>query len=65
VECLPPQTRLVTWAIVLIVSLGFPNTSSSDAITLLQASAPRDSGHTERAVLAATFTDQSFYGDAN
>jgi RND superfamily putative drug exporter len=55
---------LVIWGIVLIVSLGlsktvgsaysnsfsFPHTESSDAITLLQSAAPKDSGDTEQIV---------------
>jgi RND superfamily putative drug exporter len=59
---------LVIWAIVLIVSLGvmksvgtdysnsfsLPNTESTDAIKLLQASAPKDSGDTEEVVFATS-----------
>jgi RND superfamily putative drug exporter len=59
---------LLIWAIVLIVSLGvmravgtdysnsfsFPNTQSSDAIALLQASAPKVSGDTEQIVYATS-----------
>ena len=59
---------LVIWAIVLILSLGlvksigsdysnsfsFPHTQSSDAIALLQASAPKISGDTEQIVFATS-----------
>ena len=59
---------LVAWAIVLVLSLGisksvgsaysnsfsFPNTESSDAIKLLQAAAPKDSGDTEQIVYATS-----------
>jgi RND superfamily putative drug exporter len=59
---------LVIWAIVLILSLGlvksigsdysnsfsFPHTQSSDAIALLQASAPKVSGDTEQIVYATS-----------
>jgi RND superfamily putative drug exporter len=59
---------VMIWAIVLVASLGlmksvgsaysnsfsFPNTESSDAIKLLQAAAPKDSGDTERIVFATT-----------
>jgi putative drug exporter of the RND superfamily len=59
---------LLIWAIVLIVSLGllktvgsdysnsfsFPHTQSSDAIALLQASAPKVSGDTEQIVFATS-----------
>jgi RND superfamily putative drug exporter len=59
---------LIIWAIALIGSLGimksvgtsysnsfsFPNTQSSDAITLLQAAAPKDSGDTEQIVYATS-----------
>ncbi len=59
---------VLIWAIVLVVSLGlsksvgsaysnsfsFPNTESSDAIKLLQASAPKDSGDTEQIVYATS-----------
>jgi RND superfamily putative drug exporter len=59
---------LVVWAIVLVLSLGisksvgtaysnsfsFPNTESSDAIKLLQAAAPKDSGDTEQIVYATS-----------
>ena len=59
---------LLIWAIVLVVSLGlsnavgtaysnsftFPKTESSDAIKLLQASAPKDSGDTEQIVFATS-----------
>jgi RND superfamily putative drug exporter len=59
---------LIIWAIVLVLSLGlsksigsaysnsfsFPNTQSSDAIRLLQAAAPKDSGDTEQIVYATS-----------
>jgi RND superfamily putative drug exporter len=59
---------LLIWGIVLVVSLGlsnavgtaysnsfnFPKTESFDAIKLLQASAPKDSGDTEEIVFATT-----------
>ena len=59
---------LLIWAIVLVVSLGllktvgsdysnsfsFPHTESSDAIALLQASAPKISGDTEQIVFATS-----------
>jgi RND superfamily putative drug exporter len=59
---------VLIWAIVLVVSLGlaksvgsdysnsfsFPNTQSSDAIKLLQAAAPKDSGDTEQIVYATS-----------
>ena len=59
---------LLIWALVLVVSLGlsnavgtaysnsfnFPKTESFDAIKLLQASAPKDSGDTEQIVFATT-----------
>ena len=59
---------LLIWAVVLIVSLGllksvgsdysnsfsFPHTQSSDAIALLQASAPKVSGDTEQIVFATS-----------
>jgi RND superfamily putative drug exporter len=59
---------LIIWAIVLILSLGmvksvgsaysnsfsFPNTESTDAIKLLQASAPKVSGDTEQIVFATS-----------
>ena len=59
---------LLIWAIVLVVSLGlsnaigtaysntftFPKTESFDAIKLLQASAPKDSGDTEQIVFATS-----------
>jgi RND superfamily putative drug exporter len=59
---------LLIWAIVLVVSLGlsgsvgtsysnsfnFPKTDSFDAIKLLQASAPKDSGDTEEVVFATS-----------
>ena len=59
---------LLIWAIVLVVSLGlsnavgtaysnsfsFPKTESADAIKLLQASAPKDSGDTEQIVFATS-----------
>ena len=59
---------LLIWAIVLVVSLGllksvgsdysnsfsFPHTQSSDAIALLQASAPKVSGDTEQIVFATS-----------
>jgi RND superfamily putative drug exporter len=59
---------LLIWAIVLVVSLGlsnavgtsysnsfnFPKTDSFDAIKLLQASAPKDSGDTEQIVFATS-----------
>jgi putative drug exporter of the RND superfamily len=59
---------VIIWAIVLVASLGlsksvgtaysnsfsFPNTESSDAIKLLQAAAPKDSGDTEQIVYATS-----------
>jgi RND superfamily putative drug exporter len=59
---------LLVWALVLVVSLGlsnavgtaysnsfnFPKTESFDAIKLLQASAPKDSGDTEQIVFATS-----------
>jgi putative drug exporter of the RND superfamily len=62
------RTVLIAWAIVLIVSLGvmksvgtsysnsfsLPNTQSTDAIKLLQASAPKESGDTEQIVYATS-----------
>ncbi len=59
---------LLIWAIVLVVSLGLsnaigtaysnsfslPKTESSDAIKLLQAAAPKDSGDTEQIVFATS-----------
>jgi RND superfamily putative drug exporter len=59
---------LLIWAIVLVLSLGlvksigsdysnsfsFPHTQSSDAIALLQASAPKVSGDTEQIVYATS-----------
>jgi RND superfamily putative drug exporter len=67
--CVNHRRIVVTiWAIVLILSLGllksvgtaysnsfsFPNTESTDAIKLLQAAAPKDSGDTERIVYATS-----------
>jgi RND superfamily putative drug exporter len=59
---------LIIWAVVLILSLGIvksvgtaysnsfslPNTESTDAIALLQASAPKQSGDTEQVVFATS-----------
>jgi len=59
---------LIIWAVVLILSLGIlksvgtaysnsfnlPNTESTDAIKLLQQSAPKDSGDTEQVVFATS-----------
>jgi putative drug exporter of the RND superfamily len=59
---------VIIWAVVLILSLGIlksagtaysnsfslPHTESTDAIKLLQASAPKDSGDTEQVVFATS-----------
>jgi putative drug exporter of the RND superfamily len=59
---------LIIWAVILILSLGvvksvgtaysnsfsLPHTESTDAIALLQASAPKDSGDTEQVVFATS-----------
>jgi RND superfamily putative drug exporter len=63
---------LIIWAVVLILSLGIlksvgtaysnsfnlPNTESTDAIKLLQQSAPKDSGDTEQVVFATSGGDK-------